>query len=138
MLVLYIVCFICYVFFSRVPDYFEAELVNGVVTRAAFSADDKHPVLTVQYRVGEDEFEYATNRWYLSSHKEGQKVPIIYNPSDPATASIYSFIGYWVTLKELFFTALVFVTLFIMAIMITGKSNGTLLEAESKKRKYLD
>jgi hypothetical protein len=138
--ILYLVCFFCYVLFSRVPDYFEGEYVNGIVSKATFSVKDKQPVLAVKYKVGKEEFEYVTNKWFLSPHKQGQLVTMIYNPSDPAIASIYAFIGYWITLKELFFTAVVFIILFIAAVMITGGSPSPVSanDEENKKRKYDD
>lgn len=121
--ILYTVCFFCYVLFSRIPDYFEGEYVNGVVSTATFSVKDKHPVLAVKYKVGDEEFEYTTNKWFFTSHHKGQAITMIYSPSDPAIAGVYAIIGYWITLNELFFTAIVFIILFIAAVIITGKNN---------------
>ena len=115
-------CFFCYVLFSRVPDYFEGEFVNGTVSTATFSVKNKRPVLTVRYKVGDEPYTYQTNAWFISRHIPGQTVTMIYNPSDPSIASVYAFVGYWITWNELFFTALVFIILFICAVIITGKN----------------
>ncbi len=131
---IYIVSFFCYVLFSRVPDYFEGEYADGVVSEATFSVKDRQPVLVVKYKVGEEEFEYTTNRWLFTSHKKGQIITMIYNPSDPAVASIYAIVGYWVTWKELFFTAIVFIILFIAAVIISGKSNSSFINEENNNR----
>lgn len=136
--IIYFICLFCYVLFSRVPDYFEGEFVNGIVSKATFSVKNKTPVLAVKYKVGEEEFTYETNTWFVSKHKPGQSVTIIYSPSDPSVASIYAFIGYWITWSELFFTALVFIILFICAVIITGENPANSTENKNSKRKYND
>lgn len=127
---IYIVCFFCYVLFSRVPDYFEGDYVNGVVSKAAFSVKDKHPVVIVNYKVGNEEFQYTSYMWFLTSYKRGQVIRIIYDPSNPPVACIYSFIGYWIRWPELLFTAIVFIILFIAAVFITGKKSTSLTREE--------
>lgn len=138
--VIYFICFSCYVLFSRVPDYFDGELTQGVVTEATYSVKDKHPIVVVNYKIGNEKFKYITNMWFLTSYKPGQKVPIIYNPSNPRVASIYAFIGYWIKWSELFLTAIVFIILFIAAIFITGKNNSSpaIEDGNNRKRKYND
>jgi hypothetical protein len=121
--ILYFVCLFCYVLFSRVPDYFEGEYVDGVVIKATFSAKERRPVLAVKYNVGGEKFSYTSYNWYLASHKQGDKITMIYNPSHPEITSVYAFIGYWITLRELLYTSLIFVVLFIAAVVITGQNN---------------
>lgn len=136
--ILYIFCFFCYVLFSRVPDYFQADFTRGIITEATFSVKEKHPVLVVNYEVGNEKFKYKTNKWFLNRHKPGQIVTLIYNPSDPAIVSVYALLGYWVQWDELLFTAIGFIILFIAAIIITGKSSAlsSTLREQNKKRKY--
>lgn len=133
--IIYIVCFLCYVLFSRVPDYFDGDYAKGVVSTATFSAQDNHPVVVVTYKVGSEEFKYTSYMWFLTSYQPGQEVDIIYDPSHPSVASIYSFIGYWIRWSELLFTAVVFIILFIAAVYITGK-NSVMSEEDRGKRKY--
>ncbi len=138
--IIYLVCFFCYVLFSRVPDYFEGDFIKGVVAKATFSEKDKHPELVIDYRVGAETFHYKTAEWFLTNYKPGQAVEVIYNPSDPSIASIYAFIGYWIKWPELLFTAMFFIILFLSAVFITGKnSTAPLMEDERRnKRKYDD
>ena len=137
-IILYLFCFSCYVLFTRVPDYFYGEFVQGVVSKAAFSEKDQHPLVVVDYKVGKETLQYKTGMWFLSSYKPGEKVTIIYNPAEPSMASIYAVIGYWIIWPELLFTASFFTVLFLVAKSITGtNSNEPLTEGElRKKRKY--
>ncbi len=112
------------------PDYFEGDYTNGIVSKATFSVKDSHPVLVVKYTVGNEEFKYTSYMWFLTSYKPGQVIRIIYDPSNPSVAGIYSFIGYWIRWHELFFTAIVFIILFIAAVFITGKNSTTSSTAE--------
>lgn len=135
--IIYIVCFLCYVLFSRVPDYFEGDYTNGVVSKATFSEEENHPVVVIDYEVGNEKFKFTSYMWFLTSYKPGQAVRIIYNPSNPSIASIYSFIGYWIKWHELLFTAIVFIILFIAAVFITGKNSPAASSAkENRRRKY--
>ena len=119
------------------PDFFEGEYVKGVVSQATFSVKDNRPVLDVKYNAGSEEFTYTSYKWYLTSHKPGQIVTMIYNPSHPEIASIYAFVGYWITWQELFFTAVIFIILFIIAVVITGKNKTTFLTGEEGNRKRI-
>jgi hypothetical protein len=134
-IIIYFICFLCYVLFSRVPDYFEGDYTKGVVSKATFSVKDKHPVVIVNYRVGKEELQYTSYMWFLTSYKPGQVIRIIYDPSNPRVASIYSFTGYWVRWPELLITAIVFIVLFIAAVYITGKNNTSSPTAKENNRK---
>lgn len=126
--------------FSREPDYFEGEYVNGVVSKATFSVKEKHPVLQVRYKAGSEEFTYTSYRWYLRRYRRGETVTMIYNPSHPEAASIYAFVGYWILWKQLFYTAIIFIMLFVAAKSITGQHKSSLLDDKQndRKRKYDD
>jgi len=130
----------CYILFSRVPDYFEGEFIEGVVTKAGFSPATREPELMIDYRVGSETLHYTTHMWFLSTYKAGEKVSIIYDPSNPTEACIYSFIGYWIKWPEVFISAFFFVVLFIVAVFITGKNDSEPFTPEDrrKKRKYKD
>jgi len=121
-----------------VPDYFEGDFTSGIVTEATFSVKDKNPVLVINYQVGNEKFKYKTNKWFLTRHKPGQVITLIYNPSDPAIVSIYAIIGYWIQWDELLLTAIGFIILFIAAVVITGKNSAlsSTPKEQNKKRKY--
>lgn len=120
------------------PDYFEGDFTSGIVTEATFSVKDKNPVLVVNYQVGNEKFKYKTNKWFLTRHKPGQVITLIYNPSDPAIVSIYAIMGYWIQWDELLLTAIGFIILFIAAVVITGKNSAlsSTPKEQNKKRKY--
>lgn len=120
------------------PDYFEGDFTSGIVTEATFSVKDKNPVLVINYQVGNEKFKYKTNKWFLTRHKPGQVITLIYNPSDPAIVSIYAIIGYWIQWDELLLTAIGFIILFIAAVVITGKNSAlsSTPKEQNKKRKY--
>lgn len=138
--IVYIVCFFFYVLFSRVPDYFDGDFTKGIVSKALFSVKDERPVLVVDYTAGAEKFKYTTNTWFLTSYQQGQEVTMIYNPSNPAIASIYAVVGYWIKWNELILTAIVFVILFIAAVIITGKNKPLppTSAKQDRKRKYDD
>lgn len=117
------------------PDYFDGEFVDGMVLKATFSVKEKHPVMTVRYKVGSEAFLYTSYQWNMRSYKKGERITMIYSPSNPEIASTYTFIGYWITLRELFFTAVIFIILFIAAMVITGKNNIPTLPGNDDKRK---
>ena len=122
------------------PDYFEAEYIKGIVSKAAFSEKTNSPELVVDYNVGSEKLQYKTDMWFLTSYKPGQTVTIVYNPAIPSVACIYAFIGYWIKWPELIFTAAFFILLFVAAKTITGQNNPNNLPDEivKKKRKYDD
>ncbi len=126
--------------FSRVPDYFEGEFIEGVVTKAGFSPALNKPELVVDYKAGSETLHYKTNMWFLTTHKTGEKVTVIYDPSNPSQACIFTFIGYWLKWSELFFSIFFFMALFIAAVFITGKNSTEPLTPEDRirKRKYKD
>lgn len=126
--------------FSRVPDYFEGEFIEGVVTKAGFSPALNKPELVVDYKAGSETFHYKTNMWFLTTHKTIEKVTVIYDPSNPSQACIFTFIGYWLKWSELFFSIFFFMALFIAAVFITGKNSTEPLTPEDRirKRKYKD
>jgi len=125
---------------SRVPDYFEGEFTQAVVTEAGFSAQHREPVLKIRYRVGKEAFILKTNMWFLVNYKKGDQVTVIYDHSNPSIGSLYAFIGYWIKWSELFFTAGFFIVLFLGAVAITGHNNDEPIDEEDarKKRKYDD
>jgi hypothetical protein len=138
--VLYFACLFCYIPFSRTPDYFQGEYIQGVVTKADFSLINNEPELVVDYRVGSETLQYKTTMWFLTSYKIGKKVTIIYNPSDPSEACIYSLVGYWIKWPELFISTFLFTAFFIASIYIAGNNYivPATEEEKGRKRKYKD
>ncbi len=137
---LYLVCFFFYVLFTRKPDYFEGQVVKGTVTQANNANKESKLVINILYRVGPDSFLCKANLLPFGQYKIGEKLDVIYDPSQPAIASVYAFFGYWLNWDELLVTAIFFVVFFVAAVFITGKSetsNG-IHDDNVRKRKYDD
>ena len=132
--ILFIVCFACYLLFTRQPDYFDSEFTPGKVV--LLDTADLHKKF-VEYPVGKEKFIVAIDGWGASQVSNGEKVQVIYNPSTPSEGSMYSFFAYWLKLSELLISATIFILLFVGAIFITGENQP---EEEAtgynKKRKY--
>lgn len=92
-ILLYIICFFCYILFSRVPDYFDGDFTRGIVVMNQKRA--KH----VQYKVGRETFSTKLKGWSADQVAEGDTVKVIFDPSNPASAAYYSFFGYWLNLS---------------------------------------
>lgn len=139
-IILYLVCFGTYVLFSRVPDYFEGAFVPGTVEDASFADGRNEPRLVVRYKVGSQAYHYYSSTWRISRYQKGEKVMMIFDPSQPDRSALYTFFGYWIKWPELFFTAGFFVVFFLAAKTITGKEEDLPKgqQPEYRKRKYKD
>jgi hypothetical protein len=121
---IYLASFFCYIMFTREPDFIDGDIVNAVVSKATYSVSEKQPELVVDYIAGDKHLKCSTNKWFLTRHKQGQQVRVIYDPSHPEVASIYSFTAYWIRWPEVLFTAVFFVVLFCAATFIAGRGKG--------------
>jgi hypothetical protein len=123
-----------------VPDYFEGDFIEGVITKADFLPSVNRPEIMIDYKVGSETLHYKTNTWFLTSYKTGEKITIIYDPSNPSQASTFTFIGYWIKWEELLFSTVFFIVFLRAAVFITGKNKTEPLTPEDrfKKRKYKD
>lgn len=131
--ILYLVLLFCYILFSRVPDYFEGEFTPGIVTQK--ESFEKQ----IQYRVGKETFVVPIGGWGASQVAAGQRITVIYNPTIPTEGALYTFFSYWFTLNELLTSAIGFIVLFVVAILITGKGEWReVREDRGRKRKYND
>lgn len=132
--ILYLVIFSLYILFSRQPDYFDSEFTRGTIveTRPYHKA--------IRFREGTYTYTIPLNGWGASQVAAGDTVKIIFDPSKPATSTLYSFFSYWLSLPELLVSALAFVVLFAAAVLITGRQEVYYYtdEEKRKKRKYDD
>lgn len=135
----YILCFALYVFFSRQPDYLDGEFITGTIHYVKESA--QKPVAKVFFTINKS--MYAVKAAYpLRSLKENEIAWIIYDTSNPASAALYKWWGYWLQWDELLASILIPAILFYIAKTITGNPTPETLieELENKKtikrRKY--
>ncbi len=136
---MYVVCFVLYIFFSRQPDYFDGLKTKGTVhfTRDSLH-DTRQPYVFFHHEGQTDSFNAA---YLLRSYKEGETVPVIYEPSSPVRAGVYGLWGYWFRWGELLFSLIVLGLGIFAALSITSNPTpealiGQLEDGHPKRRKY--
>jgi hypothetical protein len=127
-IILYIVCFGCYVLFTRQPDYFDSESAIGTIV-------EKDHDLVASFSDG-NLMHYAEVP-YGFLHHAGEKVEVIYETADPAKAKQYGLLGYWITFGELVASLIIVMALYWTATSITKNPTPEALidELESGKKK---
>ena len=140
-LILYIVCFGCYILFTRQPDYFDGEKSPGIIH---LMKDSTSGLIIPKAVYHDGKKEHAIDaRYFLREFSEGQKVEVIYESGSPEKGAVYMFWGYWMTWGELLATVLIYIALFQIAVNVTkNPSAESLIEQlefkEEKKRKYIE
>jgi hypothetical protein len=126
-LLLFIACFICYLPFSRTPDYFDSditpaliEIKNGDVF-AVFQESGK------QYQVSLDPLIYQS--------KIGSRIEIRYELSAPQHAKLNQVIGYWLEPKEVLGAVLILIVLLIAAYATTHRPDAASLKEQIEFKK---
>ncbi|MFY8090493.1 MAG: DUF3592 domain-containing protein [Chitinophagaceae bacterium] len=130
---LYIICFGCYVLFTREPDFFESEKIT-------VSIIDSNSHYKANYII--ENKTYTVNANYLfKQFKNGEKITVLYNPQKPQLANIYSVWGYWLRWEELLVSTFLIIGLYYLATSITQNPNPESLlqqkeEEDKPQRKY--
>lgn len=129
LIVLYVVCFGCYVLFTREPDYFDGEFCNGKAVNSS----------QIEYTVGTT--TYTLNASYLFTKIEkGSSKKIIYNSRKPQQASVYNWWGYWLRWQEILVSTVVLGLLFFLATAITNNPTEEAIlqqaQPDAPQRKY--
>lgn len=132
--ILYAICLLCFTIFSRQPDYFDGAFIKGIIVNGATGNKEAH------FIADDLTYKIAIVHWEASSFVEGQQVNVIFNPSQPSQAAVYTLFSYWISLPGLIISAFGFLVLFFIAIFITGKETPYFYpeEEKRKKRKYDD
>lgn len=139
--ILYLVCFGCYLLFTRQPDYFDGVQVPAVITKQLDSLTNKS-IFKAVFNTGTK--EYSVDPHYLfRSIVEGQQLTVIYETGVPEKGAVYTFWGYWITWGELVMSVILCFLLFQIAVSVTSNpSPESVIEQmefkEEKKKKYLD
>lgn len=141
LITLYIVCFGLYLLFSRQPDYFDGEFTKATIHFIKDSVSGKLEPYATYYT---DRKNYTVKASYIfRNFKEGEKVDLIYEASQPAMGAVYIIWGYWVTWGEVFFSVGLIVIMYFIATTITSNPTPEALMEQlnykpRKKRKYED
>ena len=135
--ILFLSCFLLYLPFSRVPDYFDSETAPGIIIKDGTGSRPK--IMAVyseygkEYKIELDSTEYAS--------KIGQKLEVIYELSDPQKAVVNKFWGYWLIPIELAWSFGVFAVLLGIAYATTYRPHPSAIAEQLKsedapKKKY--
>jgi len=136
-IILFLTCFILYLPFSRVPDYFDSETAPGIIIKEGTGSGTK--IMAVyseygkEYKLELDSVIYAA--------KIGEKLEVIYELSDPQKAVVYKFWGYWLIPIELAWSFGGFSALLAIAYATTHKPHPSAIAEQLKgeeapKKKY--
>ena len=126
-LLLFIACFICYLPFSRTPDYFDSEITPALIEAkngdvfAVFQESGK------QYYVALDPSTYQS--------KIGSRIEIRYELSAPQHAKINQVIGYWLEPKEVIGAFCILIVLLIAAFATTHRPDAASLKEQIEFKK---
>ncbi len=114
---LYLVCFGCYVLFTRQPDYFDGDRVPATILIAKDSATGK-TIPQAEFSIGYRNFRVKAD-YYLRSWKQGEKTEVIYETEHPERGAVYSFWGYWIGFGEFIASIIFIVASYQIAVSIT-------------------
>jgi hypothetical protein len=130
----YIVCMFCYILFSRQPDWFDGERTQATVV-------ERNDSLLAQYNINRVQ-HFAPTAYLFRNVKPGDRVQVIYEASQPAYATVYSWWGYWIRWQEILVSLLFFFGLMKAATAITSNPTPESLidqlegKEDGRKRRY--
>lgn len=136
-IILFLTCFLLYLPFSRVPDYFDSETAPGIILKEGSGPGTKIMALYSEY--GKDYKIELDSANYAS--KIGEKLEVIYELSDPQKAVVNKFWGYWLIPIELVWSFGGFAALLAIAYATTQKPHPSAIAEQLKgeeapKKKY--
>ncbi len=136
-ILLFLSCFLLYLPFSRVPDYFDSEMAPGIIIKQ--EAGPRTKIMAVYSEYGKEYKLELDSAQYAS--KIGEKVELIYALSDPQKAVVSKFWGYWLIPIELAWSFGGFAALLAIAYATTHKPDPSAIAEQLKgeeapKKKY--
>ncbi len=126
-LILFIACFICYLPFSRTPDYFDSDITPALIEAKGDSVFAVFKEAGKQYQVALDPTSYKS--------KLGSRIEIRYELSAPQHAKINQVIGYWLEPKEVLGAFLILIVLLIAAYSTTHQPDAASLKEQIEFKK---
>jgi len=135
--ILFLTCFLLYLPFSRVPDYFDSETAPATIVKESSVSGVK--IMAVYSEYGKEYKLELNNAEYAS--KIGQKLVVIYELSDPRKAAVSRLWGYWLIPIELAWSFGVFAVLLGIAYATTHRPHPSAIAEQLKdddapKKKY--
>lgn len=132
-IILFLVCYLIYLPYSRVPDFVDSETAPATIVAKGDSVVALYSEFGKSYALALDKQQYA--------NKIGQRIEVIYELSHPEKAAINQIWGYWLIEKELAWSFGIFAVLLGVAFATTNKPHPDALAEqlsykEEVKSKY--
>ena len=126
-LILFLACFICYLPFSRTPDYFDSDITPALIEAKNGSIFAVFQESGKKYQVALDSSVYQS--------KIGSRIEIRYELSAPQHAKLNQVIGYWLEPKEILAAFLILIVLLIAAYATTHRPDAASLKEQIEYKK---
>ena len=126
-LILFLACFICYLPFSRTPDYFDSDITPALIEAKNGSIFAVFQESGKKYQVALDSSVYQS--------KIGSRIEIRYELSAPQHAKLNQVIGYWLEPKEILAAFLILIVLLIAAYATTHRPDASSLKEQIEFKK---
>ena len=126
-LLLFIACFICYLPFSRTPDYFDSDITPALI-------ESKNGGIFAVFQEAGKQYQVALDPSIYQS-KIGSRIEIRYELSAPQHAKLNQAIGYWLEPKELLGAFLILIVLLIAAYATTHRPDAAALKEQIEFKK---
>ena len=126
-LILFIACFICYLPFSRTPDYFDSDITPALIEAKSGQVFAVFQEAGKQYQVALDSSIYQS--------KIGTRIEIRYELSAPQHAKLNQVIGYWLEPKEVLGAFFILIVLLIAAYATTYRPDAASLKEQIEFKK---
>lgn len=133
-LILFLVCFACYLPFSRRPDFVDGKYTDGVVVDSLDVKTNQH-FPRVKYVYSLHQYQTFDPAYVLNKYTTGQKVKVIYEDAHPEKASVYRMWGYWVRWKEILACVVIYILLLQLSIAITSNPSQERLDDIEREEK---
>ena len=132
-IILFVVCYLLYLPFSRQPDYFDSETAPAVIKLKSGLVVAEYSEYGKYYAIKVDSMNYH--------NKIGARVEVIYELREPAHAKINQAWGYWIIPEELAWSFGAFVVLLGVAYATTHRPHPNAIAEQLKgtdapKKKY--
>ena len=126
-LILFIACFICYLPFSRTPDYFDSDITPALIESKGDSVFAVFKESGKSYQITLDPSIYQS--------KIGSRIEIRYELSAPQHAKLNQAFGYWLEPKELLGAVCILIILLIAAYATTHRPDAASLKEQIEFKK---
>ena len=120
-IILFLFCFLVYLPFSRIPDYFDSETTQASVVQLKTPKGSKVVAIFTEY--GKTYIINIDSATYAS--QLGKKIELIYEESHPQKAVVNKIVGYWLKPMELFWSFGIFAGLLIIAYATTHQPQSS-------------